>query len=825
VSNAAAAPPSWRRRWIVGLVPVVLTFIAMRGVFTTSEIFFVRDLGLEFWPIHLWFRDTVFAGTSPFWDPYIALGQSAIADPVRQILFPPAVLLRLLLPASVGFNLLVALPMPVAAIGTYLFLRRSTSPWAACVGASMFGVSGPMLSTANAPNLSWSIAFVGWALWGADRILDATTTGADFRRLARRIAALAVVFWLQTLAGEPVTLVGTGALAMALTLAGGSAETRESRLRIAAVIGVGVAGLTAFLLAAPQMLPLLGAARNSIRGGGGVASTPNEWSLHPLALLETILPGLFGDYLEWGPQGARWIMALNGGRDPFFHSIFVGAGAIGLGLWGLALYARRRSAIFWAVTSLVAAALAFGRYNPLYQAAFDLVPQLQAFRYPTKFLLFAAFAVSTLAAFGWDSLAIPHQFSARRRAITLAALAAFAGIAIVCLGVAYAAPGLIATSSARLAAIVAVEEAEASVQLLTSTMPAVLARLLVGAIGIVVLLWALTRSSASQDLLMGGLFALVVADPLLMNSRVNPTLDASLFGEPSWIRFTREHPGDRAYIGGGHLQWTANTVNDPDAPPNTFVLPMRVSFIKPSVVFSARFAAMPSAWRLREALSLDLASLFPREYSATTILFAMADQETRGRFLSRCNVRYHLLSHAPVGEAKLVSTVEGMAPIAVWETPATSSRVVVSQLGVPIPDRALQYEALFAPNIDPNNVTILDGEPPAPAGVVGTPTAPSASISEETPTEVTISATAAEKGGYLLLKDTFDSDWRCEVDGVEAPVLRAFGIFRAVRIAPGAHAVRFYYSPRAFYVGVVTALVAAFALGACAIVPMRRNFG
>ena len=91
------------------------SFIPVLGLFTTSRIFFVRDLGLFFWSRHLWLRHTVAAGTVPAWDPYVAAGQSAIADALNQLLMPLTLAIRLLPSDVISFNLWVALPLPLAA--------------------------------------------------------------------------------------------------------------------------------------------------------------------------------------------------------------------------------------------------------------------------------------------------------------------------------------------------------------------------------------------------------------------------------------------------------------------------------------------------------------------------------------------------------------------------------------------------------------------------------------------------------------------------------------------------------------------------------------
>ena len=49
--------------------------------------------------------------------------------------------------------------------------------------------------------------------------------------------------------------------------------------------------------------------------------------------------------------------------------------------------------------------------------------------------------------------------------------------------------------------------------------------------------------------------------------------------------------------------------------------------------------------------------------------------------------------------------------------------------------------------------------------------------------------------------DSFSDDWHATADGRTATIVRANGLFRAVRLNPGPHVVEFVYRPRAFLVG------------------------
>jgi hypothetical protein len=88
---------------------------------------------------------------------------------------------------------------------------------------------------------------------------------------------------------------------------------------------------------------------------------------------------------------------------------------------------------------------------------------------------------------------------------------------------------------------------------------------------------------------------------------------------------------------------------------------------------------------------------------------------------------------------------------------------------------------------------------------------------------VAIRASVPLEGGYLVLLDTFDPNWRVEVDGGSGQLLRADGLFRAVRLAGGEHTVRFRYRPTPVYAGVALSLGTLVALAAVALLWRTRR--
>jgi hypothetical protein len=373
------------RGWIWPLIALVAATVPVAGVFTLSRIFFGRDLTLAFRSRFLFFRDAVFSGTFPLWDPYVANGQAAISDALYQLFHFPSLPIRLLLPEVVAYNVWIALPVPLAAAGAYLYLRRYVGRPAAALGAIAFAVAGPTVSTTNFPNLSWSVVCVPYVFAALDRL-------ASTRR-ASSAALVAVILAAQALAGEPVTLAATLAIA-ALYVLWPLAGWRDRRLLVMA----GSALFLGVLLAAIQFVPLAYAGRQSVRS---FMEPDDFWSLHPLALIELLVPHFFGEYFRSNLAELTWMPALNSGREPFYYSMYLGLPVVLAA--AVAACSRRPRTTFWAVVVVGCVLASMGAHTPFYPLLQSIVPGLRAFRFPVKYLSLGAIGLYGLAALAIDA--------------------------------------------------------------------------------------------------------------------------------------------------------------------------------------------------------------------------------------------------------------------------------------------------------------------------------------------------------------------------------------------------------------------------------------
>jgi hypothetical protein len=97
------------------------------------------------------------------------------------------------------------------------------------------------------------------------------------------------------------------------------------------------------------------------------------------------------------------------------------------------------------------------------------------------------------------------------------------------------------------------------------------------------------------------------------------------------------------------------------------------------------------------------------------------------------------------------------------------------------------------PSVDPRRIALVaeGAAPELPTGVSTGPTG-AVRLTDRAADDVALEVEAA-RPALAVLSDRFDPDWSVEVDGAPQPLLRADGIFRAVEVPAGRHAVRFHY--------------------------------
>jgi hypothetical protein len=765
-------------------------------------VFYVRDLTIFFWGRYLWLRHELLSGSFPLWDPYVGAGQSAVADALHQLFLLPALAVRLIGSEVVGFNLWVATPFPLAALGAWLFFRRRFPADASALGAIAFSLSGPIVSTGNFPNLSWSAAAIPWVLWTVDRVATAATP--------RHIAALAVMTALQAFAGEPVTLLATLVVGLAFAaIVGVSAAPlgRRARLVLQVALGLGL-GLG---VAAVQLVPLDRAAALSERAA---TVTKDFWSLHPLALIEMVSLHLFGDFFtSQSLEALPWLRVLNSGREPFLFSIYFGVPLLCVALFGLVSGGLSRWTMFWTMAGAASLLSAFGAYTPVYPFVRDHLPLLPSMRFPAKYLVIWSMVIAALAATGWEAMARGAQEPRFTRA-RFAAIGLPLTVGVFAWTAAGACLYLPSASVLRLFEVArslnAADPAAAAVYMLRTLPHAASSLLLLSAVtAALVLAAARPQQQATARGTRAAFYALIVADLVVAAWGVNPTFDPAYLAEPGWLSLTHADSDSRFYVG-GKIDGTLDA-SDLDSS-GAYLNPPGLSGSASRAALSGQANFNPSGWRSREMLSYDLAVLWPRDFAMMSKRFVQSGRLERDLLLDRTGVRFRVLPRRQaIGRTPIVPVPYLMESFLFDYGNDAAPRVSVVSKTQVVGDLQHQIESLFTEGWDSRSTAIIEHEPAA-AGDARPPVPWSAAITSDAANRVVVQAGAGGAGGYLVMLDSFSDDWRATADGRPATIVRANGLFRAVRLNPGPHVVEFVYRPRAFLAG------AAASAGALAVV-------
>jgi hypothetical protein len=813
---------------------MVAALIPFLAGFSSTHVFYIRDLSLYFWGRHLWLRRTLWSGEWPLWDPYVGAGQAAVADALHQMFLLPVLAIRLIGSEVLGFNLWVALPFPLAVLGVWLFFRPRFTAAASALGAIAFTLSGPVVSTGNFPNMSWSVAAMPWVLWATDRL-------ARTLRL-RDVAILALTVAFQALAGEPVTLSITAALALGLSLFSPApsvlsvlsvaplsvARLSGARLSVARLSAV-VGGLAlGGLLSAIQLLPMVRAASAAERS---TTIVNGVWSLHPVALVETVAPHLFGDYFMMQSLSASpWMPLVNTGREPFFYSLYFGVPLLALAIFGLVALGRNGWGVFWAAAGGVSIVLAFGVYTPVYPFLRDHLPIIASFRFPVKYLVVFSMAVAAGAAAGWDLLSratplrqrsgqAPAALSRARIDAVVVALVIGVTAALLAAAAVFLPDATAARASAFAVTLGDNDTVAQAGKFMLEALPQLGMTVAPVAYAAALFIFVAAGSGRGAQLARYGLFAVIATDLVVRSLGLNPVFDARHLAEPEWISRTKADPQARFYVGGkkdGTLDsW------DQDA--------ARAYFNPPGLRGSASRAALnnqaafyPSAWHGREMLSYDLAVLWPKLFDVAQQKFFEADDAGRDLFLKRTGVRYRVLPARVVKARTPLIQVPYFVESSLYDFgPSTDSgqgalpRASIVPSARVVSDPVAQVRALFKSDWDARTTVLVDRETEAAGdrATVAADVIPAAAIEVDKSNRMSVRATVPAAGGYLLLLDSYSDDWRVFVDGQPATLVRANGLFRAVRLNSGSHVVDFAYRPRVFFLGAaLSGLSAVFCL-------------
>ena len=814
-----------------------------RHLFTTDVLFY-RDISYAHYPRVAELRAIVHSGLPPLWNPFEHFGESVIANP-NYLLFYPTTWLAWVLPPAYGFKLHYVLHFFLLAAGAFLLARRiGLGPRACYLAGAVFVFSGPVMSLGNFYNMLAAAAWMPLAILAADY---------QMRRGGWLGAGLfSGVLTMQFFAGEPLTSIATVALALGWVM-GFYADWRGP---IQSMVNRVLAGrfllvlLLTVGLAAVQLLPALWHLGKTDRPSLGFEAG-FFWSLHPLKLLDILLPRFWGDALShWH---LPWLYL--DGREPLLLSLFIGILPIGLALVAVLVGRDHATRLwptrFWGLTGAVALLIALGSFTPFSYVLYYVLPVFQIVRFPVKLLVPVALAVSQLAAIGIEYLASekPRERQARRLLWLGGGVVALGVVWLLLAVYARLLPDDAVQAARRLAEIQFhhtlvlnlrpvlemnhAETVERAALWLTSVIPQQLPHVLLPVLLIAALIFCRWPSSAGANpwLIAGRFRSLLVWFAgavgvllLMLNHRtVNPVAPRRFldYQPPVLEKLKSQSPPLRVFA-----------EPQPVVPnlPSRFLLRNPLDFLPAAaqLPYTLRQSLQISAGTLgvENSYTADPEIVLPKPQALLNNLVYLTPPPNMplARLLSIGSVEYALLRHwepKPDARFALVGTFpnETRFPVSAYRVMDTLPRayLIAAHKAELLPADVSGLVRLASDEFDLNTQVILEsdaGNRHEPQGSAAEAEGPAgeARILHRDALRVEIQAVAFAPA-YLVLTDSYNDEWQVSVDGRPGQLLRANLIFRAVPLTPGSHLVIFRYRPRSLYWGVAITLATAAAIG------------
>jgi len=764
-SKEPATPPAWTpepRPWGLGDVIPIVAWLAGLVVFfwdavSLRKALFYFDITEINYPYRDFLANELRAGRFSRWFPGLYNGLPLFAESQAGYLHPFKFVLYPWMATWQALNLDTVGSIALTGLGMYGWLRRHVGPSAAWTGAAVFGLSGFVwahLIHTSMNNALVSVPLVFWAV-------ESSWEGGRLRGVALGGLALAC----QVFAGHlQDTILTIGALGLYTLYRAATAPSWRARSTVfgfaSGLVVIGVA------VSAVQWVPSKNLLDRSPRVGGlsWEQITYGSWS--PELLPTLVVRESYGTLA----RDTDWL----DGYYPYHEmNAYMGLIALSLAVVGAGAW-RDRWVGFWVVLAGVGGLFMLGRYTALFDFM-NRVPIVGSSRIPIRYHLWVSLAVAVLASVGVDRLGRPGRVRLRG-AVGFAAALVVASLLI-------AAPRYLPiwTDARRWNTP---EHAE-HFRWLGNEVAFAVARTSV----LVALAWAVAAGAARsvrtarRARLAAVLPVLVMADLFGSHWFDVPTIDPSYWTvPPESVGVIKADPTSIRVFG---------LAERSAAEPGFASHPVNFMEVRDPLGWS-----LPPVWGLKS--SVGITPIYPKRlltfqdhanppsarYEAESVTHLVTGQAMPG-FPGRVEPAGSAVVHtlpSSLPRARLMAR-----PVYVLDEPAAGR--ALDRLGGAIRDRLI----------------VEDPDRPVPETAVAQG---SAEITVDDPERIEILAEV--KGispNYLVLADTFDPGWTCEVDGKPAPIRPAYSAFRAVALQPGKHRVTFAYEPAGWRVGLTLSVI------------------
>jgi hypothetical protein len=743
--------------FVVACLAFGLGWLTLSWPWLSGHVTIPWDAKAHFQPQIQFLADSIARGESPFWNPFVFSGHPQIADPQSMIFSPPFLVLALLNPSPSlwAVDATVFAAILVGGLALMIWFRdQGWHPLGGALAALVFGFGAAM---------AWRIQHTGQVL--SLVALSITLVLLD-RALMRGSSAYGIAAGLAggtlVLGRDQVALLSVYLLVAFVVwrLLADATPTRALLASARPLAAGALAGLV--VIAGPVTLTALIAEQSNrpaitlIEAGKG--------SLHPALALTAIAPDLFGssgrmwDY--WGPPSYAWntsglFLAQNMGQ------LYIGAIPLMLLLSGAFTgHIWRRDIVFFACALVAMTLYALGWYTPFFGAAHALLPGVDLYRRPADAVFLIGFLTAILSGY---ILNVLHDERTRDQVLTsrvqLAVLVTILVMVIISIALAIMMDRMaMATGPLAISGVMVVSGlcALALAHWFQPIRPRAAAALI---LAVTVGDLAYSNGPGSATALPPSHYD--VLEPTTANATIQLIKRKVAEGRSDTRR-------DRVELVGQGFHWpnasmTHRLENTMGYNPLRLGDYSRATGAQDTVglpeqrIFSRLFPGYRS----------PLADLLGLRWIASSVPLSQIDKSLKP------------------GDLDLVAITPDSY---IYENRRALPRVMFATHA-----RTSKFEDLLAtgnwPDIDLASTVLLERANPASPGGEG-----SARLTAISNTQTTIEADSTQ-GGYVVLNDPWHLWWTASLDGIEAPLLKANVLFRAVAVPPGRHRVTVTFAP------------------------------
>lgn len=356
------------------------------------------DLTSLMWPNFRYASAMLKGGHLPLWNPHQFSGMPFWGDPQTALFYPPY--LSVILLTDVPYQALEGLVIFHVALAGWLMYaclrmirpEKPISPAPALAAALAWMFSDIFVTHIGNLNINAAAAWLPLVFLGAWRAFSDGTI--KWSLLAGTGLGLSLLAGHAQVSYAIALAVSLASLILAIT------RLREGWKKALLPLGMATAiAVTGLGVSAATWIPAAELTRMSGRAALSYEEA-SSYSLPPEALIGLVAPWVYGR----GPSDftGNWDRVEVG---------YIGAVALALALAGAILGIRQRDKL--AITLVIGATLAFllalGRYAPLHRLAYEILPGMENFRAPARFILLFDFAAAILAALTIDSIRWPKS--------------------------------------------------------------------------------------------------------------------------------------------------------------------------------------------------------------------------------------------------------------------------------------------------------------------------------------------------------------------------------------------------------------------------------